>query len=119
MRKLMTYLVGLCFLLLHWRITLYNPDLLITFSLPAIGGAFAFYFLKDRMRGVASAIDNKSARRFLAVVGLVAYIFSCVWIALHYINNPPLILAFCLPIILEVFVFYFGKTRFENKKSVS
>ena len=115
MRKVMTYIIGMLFLLMHIMITKYSPDLLITFSLPIIGGIFAYYYLKAVIRNQPAILERSSARRFLAIVGLIAYAYTCIYIAFNYIDKTHLILAFCLPIMAEVFTFYFARTKFEKE----
>jgi len=95
-------------------ITLYRPELLVTFSLPVIAIIVAFYFLKEKVRDIPAELDKTSGRRFLAIIALIAYTLTNIQIGLAYIQTD-LVLTFSLPIIVEVTAFYFAKTRCEKK----
>ena len=114
MRKAWAIITGLSWLFLHFMITLYRPELLVTFSLPIILLIVAFYFLKEKIRDKIGDIDKKSARRFLAIIALIAYTLTNIQIGLAYIHTD-LILTFSLPVIVEVTAFYFARTRCEKK----
>ena len=113
MRRAWTYIAGLSWLFLHFMITLYRPELLVTFSLPVILLIVAFYFLKEKVRDRIGGIDKKSGRRFLAIIALIAYTLTNIQIGLAYMHTE-LVLTFSLPVIVEVTAFYFAKTRCEK-----